>query len=138
MYLLGSTVRRSSSRRRSVSSVSGTSVGRKKCPARRTYSWSPTLEPLSGWSARARARDRKSTRLNSSHVESSYAVFCLKKKRGGVPGGGARQEGHGRGDDPTRGRRGRAPPASDDCPPRGAGGLPGGGSGCTLSRRDAD
>src|SRR5690349_21985638 len=25
-------------------------------------------------------RDRKSTRLNSSHVESSYAVFCLKKK----------------------------------------------------------
>src|SRR5690349_20755030 len=26
--------------------------------------------------------DRKSTRLNSSHVEISYAVFCLKKKRG--------------------------------------------------------
>src|SRR6266576_2889105 len=26
--------------------------------------------------------DRKSTRLNSSHVENSYAVFCLKKKRG--------------------------------------------------------
>src|SRR5690349_23214622 len=26
------------------------------------------------------ARDRKSTRLNSSHVESSYAVFCLKEK----------------------------------------------------------
>src|SRR6266403_2306540 len=26
------------------------------------------------------SRDRKSTRLNSSHVESSYAVFCLKKK----------------------------------------------------------
>src|SRR5690349_23373832 len=25
-------------------------------------------------------RDRKSTRLNSSHVETSYAVFCLKKK----------------------------------------------------------
>src|SRR5438874_8342828 len=25
--------------------------------------------------------DRKSTRLNSSHVETSYAVFCLKKKR---------------------------------------------------------
>src|SRR5438874_8689039 len=39
-----------------------------------------------GWSvhaggARARARDRKSTRLNSSHVEISYAVFCLKKKK---------------------------------------------------------
>src|SRR5439155_13223748 len=25
--------------------------------------------------------DRKSTRLNSSHVASSYAVFCLKKKK---------------------------------------------------------
>src|SRR5438874_8859745 len=28
-------------------------------------------------------RDRKSTRLNSSHVETSYAVFCLKKKNTG-------------------------------------------------------
>src|SRR5699024_12841485 len=28
-----------------------------------------------------RGRDRKSTRLNSSHVSSSYAVFCLKKKK---------------------------------------------------------
>src|SRR2546430_12661995 len=27
------------------------------------------------------ARDRKSTRLNSSHSQISYAVFCLKKKR---------------------------------------------------------
>src|SRR5699024_12758960 len=27
-----------------------------------------------------RKRDRKSTRLNSSHVSISYAVFCLKKK----------------------------------------------------------
>src|SRR5699024_11704779 len=27
-----------------------------------------------------RRRDRKSTRLNSSHVSISYAVFCLKKK----------------------------------------------------------
>src|SRR3989442_4031863 len=33
-------------------------------------------------SDRARAtRDRKSTRLNSSHVRISYAVFCLKKKK---------------------------------------------------------
>src|SRR5690349_23559458 len=30
---------------------------------------------------RARRGDRKSTRLNSSHVEISYAVFCLKKKK---------------------------------------------------------
>src|SRR5439155_17691862 len=32
-------------------------------------------------SRRATSRDRKSTRLNSSHVAISYAVFCLKKKR---------------------------------------------------------
>src|SRR5690606_40306515 len=36
--------------------------------------------------------DRKSTRLNSSHVKISYAVFCLKKKklsvRGPADGGG--------------------------------------------------
>src|SRR5438874_6214017 len=31
--------------------------------------------------ASADTRDRKSTRLNSSHVEISYAVFCLKKKK---------------------------------------------------------
>src|SRR2546427_8826814 len=30
---------------------------------------------------RARWRDRKSTRLNSSHSQISYAVFCLKKKK---------------------------------------------------------
>src|SRR3712207_6912415 len=32
-------------------------------------------------SATAWASDRKSTRLNSSHANISYAVFCLKKKR---------------------------------------------------------
>src|SRR5256885_6075887 len=32
------------------------------------------------WSHHA-ARDRKSTRLNSSHLVISYAVFCLKKKK---------------------------------------------------------
>src|SRR6266849_5472818 len=40
---------------------------------------------------RRRSRDRKSTRLNSSHEWTSYAVFCLKKKKihfveqGGTP-----------------------------------------------------
>src|SRR5690606_39933818 len=29
--------------------------------------------------------DRKSTRLNSSHVKTSYAVFCLKKKNFALP-----------------------------------------------------
>src|SRR3712207_7833841 len=33
------------------------------------------------WRARSRSLDRKSTRLNSSHANISYAVFCLKKKQ---------------------------------------------------------
>src|SRR5438270_2660985 len=40
-------------------------------------------EGLAGEAARgpgARRQDRKSTRLNSSHSQISYAVFCLKKK----------------------------------------------------------
>src|SRR5690625_6504514 len=35
---------------------------------------------VSGNDIAANTRDRKSTRLNSSHVAISYAVFCLKKK----------------------------------------------------------
>src|SRR5688572_32573467 len=31
--------------------------------------------------SRVESRDRKSTRLNSSHSQISYAVFCLKKKK---------------------------------------------------------
>src|SRR5205085_4126991 len=38
----------------------------------------PTV--LSGSGAGQHSRDRKSTRLNSSHSQISYAVFCLKKK----------------------------------------------------------
>src|SRR5438874_8374955 len=37
--------------------------------------------PRTGASGMGPTRDRKSTRLNSSHVEISYAVFCLKKKK---------------------------------------------------------
>src|SRR5699024_11852569 len=37
------------------------------------------LLAVAGWFSPA-MRDRKSTRLNSSHVSISYAVFCLKKK----------------------------------------------------------
>src|SRR5256885_3371087 len=33
------------------------------------------------WEYSDRGRDRKSTRLNSSHLVISYAVFCLKKKK---------------------------------------------------------
>src|SRR5690349_25044316 len=50
---------------------------------------SPAPRPAPGCGRRSSARcrapgrgaDRKSTRLNSSHVEISYAVFCLKKKK---------------------------------------------------------
>src|SRR5207249_5637439 len=40
-----------------------------------SYFMSATSKPLTGT-----CLDRKSTRLNSSHVSISYAVFCLKKK----------------------------------------------------------
>src|SRR3970040_435474 len=50
---------------------------------------------MTAWNGAGRHRDRKSTRLNSSHITISYAVFCLKKNergarntwRGGVEGG---------------------------------------------------
>src|SRR5204862_7294262 len=37
--------------------------------------------PPHDWILARSIADRKSTRLNSSHVEISYAVFCLKKKK---------------------------------------------------------
>src|SRR5690606_41754720 len=39
------------------------------------------LRPARRGLARLPGGDRKSTRLNSSHVKISYAVFCLKKKK---------------------------------------------------------
>src|SRR5258707_11788884 len=36
---------------------------------------------LVGWDGATLCLDRKSTRLNSSHANISYAVFCLKKKK---------------------------------------------------------
>src|SRR5207302_10212173 len=47
----------------------------------RLPSLEPGLEPLEQRRRPRRGRDRKSTRLNSSHVKISYAVVCLKKKR---------------------------------------------------------
>src|SRR3712207_7183341 len=38
-------------------------------------------KPAGGLRSRLLAVDRKSTRLNSSHANISYAVFCLKKKK---------------------------------------------------------
>src|SRR5947207_9868356 len=39
------------------------------------------LELFAATRSSSRSRDRKSTRLNSSHTVISYAVFCLKKKK---------------------------------------------------------
>src|SRR3712207_7593989 len=41
--------------------------------------WSSTFATATATPRPAAARDRKSTRLNSSHANISYAVFCLKK-----------------------------------------------------------
>src|SRR6478736_8503502 len=41
----------------------------------------PWLPRSSSWAWTGLGLDRKSTRLNSSHSQISYAVFCLKKKK---------------------------------------------------------
>src|SRR5690606_41534539 len=51
---------------------------KQRCDALRTFpSYIRVPVTVSSW---PEAKDRKSTRLNSSHVKISYAVFCLKKK----------------------------------------------------------
>src|SRR2546430_17099126 len=50
-------------------------------PRTRASSLSSISAPTAPRSTAGRCRDRKSTRLNSSHSQISYAVFCLKKKR---------------------------------------------------------
>src|SRR5947209_11498739 len=68
-------------------------------PTRRSSDLSPPI----GSPARRRsndppappvAKDRKSTRLNSSHANNSYAVFCLKKKE--IETGSMVKTGHGK------------------------------------------
>src|SRR5699024_12130149 len=52
----------------------------------RSARWGPRWSPRSPRTATewtSMSGDRKSTRLNSSHVSISYAVFCLKKKKQG-------------------------------------------------------
>src|SRR3989454_8637143 len=44
-----------------------------------------TPDRLFQYAEQAADRDRKSTRLNSSHLVISYAVFCLKKKKNQTP-----------------------------------------------------
>src|SRR5690625_5692997 len=63
--------------------------GRSSAEARRSFPWLrcrrprplfPSIRADGDGPVRAETSDRKSTRLNSSHVAISYAVFCLKKK----------------------------------------------------------
>src|SRR5258707_7636535 len=49
--------------------------------ARPTWAQRLPKEPDEARAGRHRGGDRKSTRLNSSHANISYAVFCLKKKK---------------------------------------------------------
>src|SRR5207302_10103470 len=46
-----------------------------------TWSWTNGMIHCTGRPIGVIRTDRKSTRLNSSHVKISYAVFCLKKKK---------------------------------------------------------
>src|SRR2546427_2751023 len=56
----------------------GDGVGKTgQVPAGARQAWQDPIDRRT----RADARDRKSTRLNSSHSQISYAVFCLKKKK---------------------------------------------------------
>src|SRR6266700_5968861 len=52
-----------------------TTLFRPRCPG--CSAWWPPARGCGHWAP----EDRKSTRLNSSHVKISYAVFCLKKKK---------------------------------------------------------
>src|SRR5256885_16363154 len=54
--------------------------GARRPERRRRGGGARTIRPGSRGRSRAE-RDRKSTRLNSSHLVISYAVFCLKKKK---------------------------------------------------------
>src|SRR5256885_6982585 len=82
------------SHRRDRGGVGGSCAGRRAAfrqvlPAisvRRRLSPSPAPREREGpraqrWEGEGLSKDRKSTRLNSSHLVISYAVFCLKKKK---------------------------------------------------------
>src|SRR2546427_7401091 len=57
------------------------SLWRRRTPAHRGAPGSAARTAAAARTTRARIGDRKSTRLNSSHSQISYAVFCLKKKK---------------------------------------------------------
>src|ERR1022692_171728 len=59
-------------------------TGRRPPPVSANTRWPLLRWAAAMWSKSSGPRDRKSTRLNSSHLVISYAVFCLKKKRESV------------------------------------------------------
>src|SRR3712207_7432524 len=74
------------------SGVSWRLLGRVPRIVDRYAEWDPRLHRTSVRAERelpsgsqAPGIDRKSTRLNSSHANISYAVFCLKKKKNAIP-----------------------------------------------------
>src|SRR5690606_41336879 len=78
-------------RNRRDSGVAQLALGRRSsaraCKASARCGSAATPSPCRSKAARRQSpqgRDRKSTRLNSSHVKISYAVFCLKKKNSQV------------------------------------------------------
>src|SRR5256886_2911781 len=77
--------------------------------------------------ARKVSTDRKSTRLNSSHSQISYAVFCLKKKKHGG------RAGHGAGS--SAAAYGRAPGTLGTTAPESGPGRPGAPGGQGGARR---
>src|SRR2546430_3342699 len=60
--------------------VPGRTHGRASVAGSRRYGKNPALSVRKPISIGGSVSDRKSTRLNSSHSQISYAVFCLKKK----------------------------------------------------------
>src|SRR5256885_8856819 len=67
--------------RRAGDAAAGAAATRGRARSRRARRRPPVRAPPRVAVGDARVRDRKSTRLNSSHLVISYAVFCLKKKK---------------------------------------------------------
>src|SRR3712207_7651613 len=61
--------------------ISSDRLGGERVAARRVAAVEPRAPPARALRGGAVGEDRKSTRLNSSHANISYAVFCLKKKK---------------------------------------------------------
>src|SRR2546426_1788647 len=62
-------------------SARGTNRASRRIWSTRSESLAPVIGSACSRATFDRSEDRKSTRLNSSHLVISYAVFCLKKKK---------------------------------------------------------